>query len=152
MPRIFRVVDVQHPRQQFDLMAEEAHRDRSRQERWVLKNHFSKRQIGRVLAECDGLREVGSRSGVREPECLGNVQFGLGDGKRRHSRGVGPKCDLPRPVCRAPALKPGEADEIKNDGDDKGGGDMLENAFRAHSKILRLSGAGVKAEAGTAVL
>ena len=58
MPRVFLPVDGQHPRQQFDLVAEEAHRDRSGQESRVLKNHFSKGQIGRVLAERDGSREV----------------------------------------------------------------------------------------------
>jgi hypothetical protein len=43
-------------------------------------------------------------------------------------------------------FKPREADKIKNGRNGKGGGHMLENAFRAHSKILRLSGVSVKAQ------
>jgi hypothetical protein len=80
---------------------------------------------------------------------LGNVKFGFGDGKGGLSGGVGPKCDLPGAVCGSPALYPRECDKIKDDRNGTGGSDVLENAFLAHFKILRLSGTSVKARAGT---
>jgi len=52
----------------------------------------------------------------------------------------------------APAKNPRDPKKKNHDRDGKGGGDMFENAFRAHPKILRLSGLSVKVQAGARFL